>query len=168
MENTEIMEEIIELEETQENKFLTFQLGKEEYGIDVQHVTQILGMLKITELPDMPEFVQGVINLRGKVIPVIDIRVRFGFEKREYDERTCIIVIDIKDISVGFIVDQVKEVIDIPLANMEDPPSVNKSAESRYISTLGKFGDSVKIILDINKLLFDEELEQVEEKILEN
>ncbi len=168
MENTEVLNEIIEQEETQENKFLTFQIGKEEYGIDVQHVTQILGMLKITELPDTPEFVQGVINLRGKVIPVIDVRIRFGFEKREYDERTCIIVIDINDISVGFIVDQVKEVIDIPLSNMEPPPSVNKSAESRYIATLGKVCESVIIILDTHKLLFDEELEQVAEKVLEN
>ena len=162
MDTNEQLVETVQQDENQENKFLTFNIGKEEYGIEIQNVMQILGMQKITELPEMPSFVQGVINLRGKVIPVIDVRLRFGFEKREFDDRTCIIVIDINDISVGLIVDQVKEVIGIPFANIEPPPSINKSAESRYIKGLGKFGDSVKIMLDTQKLLFDEELEQVD------
>lgn len=165
MERTENLLETAQEEEGLENKFLTFNIGKEEYGIEVQYVTQILGMQKITGLPEMPSFIQGVINLRGKVIPVIDVRLRFSFEKREYDERTCIIVIDINDISVGLIVDQVKEVIDIPLANIEPPPSVNKSVESHYIQGLGKIGDSVKIILDTQKMLFDDELDQVADTV---
>jgi purine-binding chemotaxis protein CheW len=158
MEHTENLIETAQQEDGLENKFLTFNIGKEEYGIEVQYVTQILGLQKITELPEMPSFIQGVINLRGNVIPVIDVRLRFSFEKREYDERTCIIVIDINNVSVGLIVDQVKEVIDIPLSNIEPPPSVNKSVESQYIQGLGKIGDSVKIILNTQKMLFDNEL----------
>jgi purine-binding chemotaxis protein CheW len=148
-------------EDTQEGKFLTFALGSEEYGIEIRHVTEIIGMQRITELPDVADYIRGVINLRGKVIAVMDARLRFGLPLRPYDERTCIIVVDIRETIVGVIVDSVSEVLDIPEQNIEPPPKVNRSAGSRYIRSLGKVGDQVKILLDIDKLFFDDEAIQI-------
>jgi purine-binding chemotaxis protein CheW len=159
--------ELEQEEDTQEGKFLTFPIGKEEYGIEIRFVTEIIGIQKITDLPDMPAYVKGVINLRGKVIPVIDVRLRFGFEERDYDERTCIVVVNINEVAVGLIVDSVREVLDIPAGQIDPPPSVRKGAESRYIQGLGKVGDDVKIILDVNKLLFEEELEKLTGSVVE-
>ena len=148
-------------EDTQEGKFLTFVLGNEEYGIEIRNVTEIIGIQRITDLPDVPHYVKGVINLRGKVIPVVDVRIRFGLPEREYDERTCIVVVNITDISVGLIVDSVSEVLDIPDEDIEPPPKVNMGASSRYIRNLGKVGENVKILLDVHKLFFDDEVEQI-------
>jgi purine-binding chemotaxis protein CheW len=159
--------ELEQEEDTQEGKFLTFPIGKEEYCIEIRFVTEIIGIQKITDLPDMPAYVKGVINLRGKVIPVIDVRLRFGFEERDYDERTCIVVVNINEVAVGLIVDSVREVLDIPAGQIDPPPSVRKGAESRYIQGLGKVGDDVKIILDVNKLLFEEELEKLTGSVVE-
>jgi len=154
-----------EVEDTQEDKYLTFSLGNEEYGIEIRNVTEIIGIQKITDLPNTPDFVKGVINLRGKVIPLIDIRLRFQLKERAYDERTCIIVINISNTSIGLIVDTVSEVIDIPAENVEPPPKINQGAGSRFIKGLGKVGENVKILLDIHKLLFDKELEQISESL---
>jgi len=154
-----------EQEDTQEGKYLTFRIGKEEYGIEIRYVTEIIGIQKVTDLPDTPEFVKGVINLRGKVIPVIDVRIRFEMPHRDYDERTCIVVVNINGTSVGLIVDSVSEVLDIPANDIEAPPKVNKGGGSRYIQGLGKVGESVKIILNIHRLLFEEELEQIIESL---
>jgi purine-binding chemotaxis protein CheW len=142
-------------EDTQEGKFLTFSLGEEEYGIEIRHVTEIIGIQSITDLPDMPDFVKGVINLRGKVIPVVDVRLRFGFAERKYDERTCIVVVNISNMAVGLIVDSVSEVIDIPAQNIEPPPKINKGESSRFIKGLGKVGEEVKILLEIQQLLLN-------------
>jgi len=142
-------------------KHLTFNLGDAEYAIEIKYVTEIIGIQKITGVPDMPEFVKGVINLRGKVIPVIDIRRRFGFEAREYDERTCINVVNINGVSVGLIVDSVKEVLDIPASQIDPAPNIKKGTESRFIQGLGKIGNSVKIILDINNILYADEFELI-------
>jgi purine-binding chemotaxis protein CheW len=150
-------------EDTQEGKFLTFSMGDEEYGIEIRHVTEIIGIQSITDLPDMPDFVKGVINLRGKVIPVIDVRLRFSMSERPYDERTCIIVVNINGLAVGLIVDSVSEVLDIPAGDIEPPPKVKKGESSRYIQGLGKVSDNVKILLDIRQMLFDEEIEQIKE-----
>lgn len=144
-------------EDTQEDKFLTFLLNKEEYGIEIRHVTEIIGLQNITEVPDMPPYIKGVINLRGKVIPVMDVRLRFGMEERPYDDRTCIVVINIEDQSVGLIVDRVSEVLDIPKKDVEPPPRVKKGEGSRYINGMGKVGEHVKILLNERKLLFDME-----------
>ncbi|MFQ5652239.1 MAG: chemotaxis protein CheW [bacterium] len=152
-------------EDTQDGKFLSFSLGKEEYGIEIRHITEIIGTQNITELPDMPPFVKGVINLRGKVIPAIDVRLRFGFAEKEYNERTCIVVVNINDLAVGLIVDTVSEVIDIPDSNVEPPPQVTNQAGSRFIKGLGKVDEDVKILLDTQRLLFDDELEQIAESI---
>lgn len=150
-----------EQEDTLENKYLTFSIGSEEYGIEIRYVTEIIGIQSITELPDMPGYVKGVINLRGKVIPVIDVRIRFGLKEREYDERTSIIVVNLSEMSVGLIVDTVSEVMDIAASNVEPPPRVSKGAGSRYIQGMGKVGEEVKILLNIQKLLLDDEIQQL-------
>jgi purine-binding chemotaxis protein CheW len=146
-----------EEEDTQKDKFLTFHLADEDYGIEIAHVTEIIGIQKITEVPDMPDFVKGVINLRGKVIPVMDVRLRFNIEARDYDDRTCIIVVDIRGTAVGLVVDKVNEVADIPADQIEPPPMTNQGTASRFIQGLGKIGDQVKILLTIDRLLFDDE-----------
>jgi purine-binding chemotaxis protein CheW len=150
-------EEYGEDEDTQEDKYLTFILNREEYGIEIRHVTEIIGMQNITVVPDMPSYVRGVINLRGKVIPVMDVRLRFGLGERDYDDRTCIIVINIDDQSVGLIVDRVSEVLDIPKGEIEPPPRVRKGESSRFIQGMGKAGGQTKILLHAYQLLFDEE-----------
>ncbi len=149
--------------DTQKDKYLTFTLGDEEYGIEICNVIEIIGIQKITDLPDTPLFVKGVINLRGKVIPLIDVRLRFNLEAKDYDDRTCIIVVNIRNMSVGLIVDTVSEVMDISETSVENPPKVSNKAGSRYIQGLGKVGDNVKILLDIHKLLFGDEVEQISE-----
>ena len=156
-----------ELEDTQEGKFLTFHLCGEEYGIEIRYVKEINGIQKITDLPEVPAFVKGVINLRGKVIPVIDVRLRFGMEEREYDERTCIVVVEIQETATGLIVDEVSEVIDIPEENIEPPPRVGASVSSRYIKGLGKVNDTVKILLDVQRLMLEDELEMIADSVPE-
>jgi purine-binding chemotaxis protein CheW len=146
-----------ESEDTQEDKFLTFIIGKEDYGIEIRYVTEIIGIQGITEVPDMPSHVKGVINLRGKVIPVMDVRLRFGVAERPYDDRTCIVVINIEEQPVGLIVDCVLEVLDIQKSQIEPPPRIKKGESNRFIQGMGKVGDQVKILLNANKLLLDEE-----------
>ncbi len=157
-------EEIVLEEENSESrteKYLTFSLGKEEYGIGISDVTEIVGIQNITELPDVPNYVRGIINLRGKVIPVIDVRLRFGMDEKDYDARTCIVVVNIKQVSVGLIVDEVSEVLDINNSQIEPPPKVRRNESQRYLKGLGKVEDLVKILLDVQKLLFEEELELI-------
>ncbi|MBN2442926.1 MAG: purine-binding chemotaxis protein CheW [Spirochaetales bacterium] len=152
--------------DTQANKFLLFNIGNEVYGIGIEYVTEIIELQRITEVPDMPAYVKGVINLRGKVIPVMDVRLRFGMKERVHDDRTCIINVNIDGTSVGFIVDTVAEVHDILEQDIEPPPQFKEdNGHHRYISGLGKVGDSVKILLDVNKILFEGELEKIKEKV---
>lgn len=150
-------------EDTQKGKFLTFSLGREEYGIEIKYVTEIVGLQEITEIPELPGYVKGIINLRGKIIPVIDVRLRFRKEAREYNDRTCTIVIEVKGISVGLIVDTVSEVLSIDDGNIVPPPELSGSYHQRYIKGIGKVGDSVKLLLDCDKLLSDEEVENISE-----
>ena len=147
-----------ENEDTQKDKYLTFHLAGEDYGIEIQYVIEIIGIQKITDVPDMPAFIRGVINLRGKVIPVMDVRARFRLPDREYDDRTCIIVVNIDETEVGLVVDEVSEVADIPGKNVEPPPRTGKGTGGQYIQGMGKINDSVKILLDVHKLLFSEEM----------
>jgi len=148
----------IENEDTQKDKYLTFHLAGEDYGIEIRYVIEIIGIQKITEVPDMPVFIRGVINLRGKVIPVMDVRARFKLPDRDYDDRTCIIVVDVDGTEVGLVVDEVSEVADIPEANVEPPPKTGKKGGSRYIRGMGKINKAVKILLDVHRLLFSEEM----------
>ncbi|MCB9068283.1 MAG: purine-binding chemotaxis protein CheW [Calditrichae bacterium] len=162
MEDARNISEVEEIEDTQEGQFLTFTLARQEYGIEIRHVTEIIGIQRITDLPDMPAYIKGVINLRGKVIPVVDVRLRFGMENRKYDERTCIIVVNFNDAAVGLVVDTVSEVMNIPAHNIEPSPKASlKSSGGRFIKGLGKVEDDVKILLDIEQLLFDEALAEM-------
>ena len=142
-------------------KFLTFAIGNEVYGIEIRFVTEIIGLQAITEVPELPGYIKGIINLRGKIIPVMDVRLRFKKEPREYNDRTCVVVIDIKEISIGLIVDSVAEVINIPEEEIVPPPQVNKGYHHRYIKGVGKVGGDVKLLLDCEKLLSDEEIESL-------
>lgn len=145
-------------EDTQKGRFLTFSLGRETYGIEIRFVTEIIGIQAITEIPELPEYIKGIINLRGKIIPVMDVRLRFKKEPREYNDRTCVIVVDIRDVSVGLIVDSVSEVLTIQEHDIVEPPQMNKGFSNRYIKRIGKVGNDVKLLLDCEKLLTEDEL----------
>ena len=150
-------------ENAMDGKFLTFHLADEDYGIAIQYVTEIIGIQKITEVPDMPDYVKGVINLRGRVIPVMDVRTRFCMAAREYDDRTCIVVVNVDDKSIGLVVDMVNEVADIPEAQIEPPPSAGRKG-SNYIFGIGKIEDEVKILLDVTTLLYDIDVENPDDE----
>jgi len=158
MKETVVQDLFEEEEDTQKGKFLTFSLGNESYGIEIMYVTEIVGIQPITEVPELPEYVKGIINLRGKIIPVMDVRLRFKKQPVDYNDRTCIIVIDIQDVSIGMIVDTVSEVLSIPDEEIVPPPDVNKSGR-KYIKGIGKTGSDVTLILDCEKLLDDDEVE---------
>lgn len=145
-------------EDTQKDKFLTFCIGSEAYAIEIRYVTEIIGIQPVTEVPELPEYIRGIINLRGKIIPVMDVRIRFKKPFREYNDRTCIIVVDIGAVSIGFIVDTVSEVILIPDTEIVDPPDMSK-AGNRYIKGIGKVGSEVKLILDCHKLIHEDEID---------
>ena len=144
----------LEDEDTQKDKYLTFHLAGEDYGIEIQYVIEIIGIQNITDVPDMPEFIRGVINLRGKVIPIMDVRARFGMENRDYDDRTCIIVVNIDNTEVGLVVDEVSEVADIPEKNVEPAPKTSQNSDHSFIQGMGLVNDDVKILLNVHKLLF--------------
>ena len=150
---------IVQEEDTQRGKFLTFPLGNEVFGIEIKFVTEIIGIQSITYVPEVPVYVKGIINLRGKIIPVIDVRLKFKKPTVEYDDRTCIIVIDIKDISIGLIVDCVSEVIDIGDDNIVPPPSYKTGFQNKYIKGIGKVGSDIKLLLDCEKIISDDEIQ---------
>ena len=145
-------------EDTQKDKYLTFHLHGEDYGLEIRFVTEIIGIQKITRVPDMPPYLKGIINLRGKVIPVMDVRARFKMPEKEYDERTCIIVVNVDEIAIGLVVDKVQEVVDIPEAQVEPPPESRRGKSSPFLQGMGKIGAEVKILLNVEKLLYDEGL----------
>ena len=148
-------------EDTQYGKYLTFALGEEVFGIEIRHVTEIIGIQAITKVPEVPSYVKGIINLRGKIIPVIDMRLKFKKEEIPYDDRTCIVVIEIKNIPVGLIVDNVDEVLNIADEDIAPPPGSKTSADNRYIKGIGKVGDQVQLLLDCDELLLSEEINQI-------
>jgi len=150
-------------EDTQKGRFLTFKLGDEVFGLEIKYVTEIVGIQPITKIPEVPEYVKGIINLRGKVISVIDVRIKFKKEPIDYNERTCIIVIDIDDMSIGLIVDEVSEVLTIKDEDIVPPPSYKTGFENEYIKGVGKYKDGVKLLLDSNKLLTNKEKEDIKD-----
>jgi len=145
-----------------EGKYLTFRLGNEEYGVGIMRIREIIGMMPVTSVPQTPAFVKGVINLRGKVIPVIDLRLRFQMGEIPYDERTCIIVLEITTIDshlqIGAVVDSVSEVLNIREDDIEATPAFGVRLNTDYILGMAKAGGSVKILLDIDKVLTESEL----------
>jgi purine-binding chemotaxis protein CheW len=141
-------------------KFLTFFLAGEEYGIEILKVHEIIGLLPITRVPKTPDFVRGVINLRGKVIPIIDARVKFGMPAVEATNETCIIVVQIRGLDVGVVVDRVSEVIDIPDEEIAPASSFGSGFNTELILGIGKTQDRVKILLNIDLMLLSGELPQ--------
>ncbi|MFP5213175.1 MAG: chemotaxis protein CheW [Acidobacteriota bacterium] len=143
-------------------KYLTFTLADEEYGIGILKVKEIIGMMPITLVPQTPHFVKGVINLRGKVIPVVDLRLKFGMEQIDYSERTCIIVVEIRgeagSIMMGIVVDSVSEVIHLKNDDIEETPTFGTRLNTDYIKGMAKIEGKVKILLDIDKVLTNQEL----------
>jgi len=150
-----------------EGKYLTFTMADEEYGIGILKIKEIIGMMPITTVPQTPEFVKGVINLRGKVIPVIDLRLRFGIEAIDYTERTCIIVVEIAGsagtVQMGIVVDAVSEVLNINEEDVEDTPTFGTKLNTDYILGMAKMEGGVKILLDIDRVLSAEEIAVLEE-----
>ena len=146
-------------------KYLTFALGKEEYAVEILKVREIIGFMDITGVPRTPAYVRGVINLRGQVIAVMDLRAKFDMETAQASEQTCIIVVEIKQqgrkLSTGIIVDRVSEVLNIPESSIEEPPSFGGNLDTDFILGMGKIGNSVKILLDIDKVISVDEIEAV-------
>jgi len=134
-------------------KYLTFRLAEEEYGLEILKVREIMGMLDITAVPRTPDFVRGVINLRGNVIPVIDLRLKFGMQAIEQTEETCIIVVDVEGMEMGIVVDRVSEVLDIVAEGIQEAPSFGVSVDTDFILGIGKVNDRVTILLNISKVL---------------
>ena len=145
-----------------EGKYLTFSLANEDYGIGILKIKEIIGMMPITKVPRCPEFVKGVINLRGKVIPVLDLRMRFGVDAAEYTERTCIVVVEVDsgsgNLMVGLIVDSVSEVLNIKSEDIEETPSFGAKVDTDYILGMAKISGGVKILLNIDKALNVEDI----------
>jgi len=146
-------------EDTQKGKYLTFALGNEHYAIEIKHVTEIIGMQPISEIPEMPTYVKGIINLRGKIIPVMDVRLRFKKAEVAYNDRTCVIVIEVSNVSVGLIVDRVSEVLSIPDTDIVPPPDAVLGGD-RFIIGIGKIGDEVKMLLNCDMLIHDKGLDE--------
>lgn len=142
-------------------KYLTFVLGKEEYGLEILSVKEIIGLMPITHVPRMPEFVRGVINLRGKVIPVVDLRLKFSMDKVDDTQETCIIVVDLESTLMGVVVDKVSEVLDISAGEIEETPSFGVTLDTSFILGIGKTKNKVIILLDISRVLTAEDLAAV-------
>lgn len=152
---------IQETKDTQKGKYLTFSLGDEFFGIEIRYVTEIIGIQYITEIPEFPEYIRGVINLRGSIIPIMDVRIRFKKTQRDYDERTCIVVIEMKDISVGLVVDRVLEVISINEEDITEPPRLSQNNKNKFIKAIGKVENEVKLLLNCEELLNTEDKESI-------
>jgi purine-binding chemotaxis protein CheW len=159
---TAVLDQAVKAVADREGKYLTFALAGEEYGIGILKVKEIIGLLPITTVPQTPGYVKGVINLRGKVIPVVDLRLKFGMEPMEYNERTCIIVVEIKGshqtILMGTVVDSVSEVLNIKGADIEDTPNFGSRLNTAFILGMAKTNGSVKILLDIDRVFREEEM----------
>lgn len=143
-------------------KFLSFFLGEEEYAIEILKVQEIIGLMPITPVPRMPEYIRGVLNLRGKIVPIMDIRLRFGLTEVEDTDETCVIVVQEGNYLMGVLVDRVSEVADIKGEQIEEVPSFGVTGNSEYLAGIGKVKESVKMILDVHKVVFDVPEEVVE------
>ena len=148
---------------TLEGKFLTFILGDEIYGIEILKAREIIGLMEITTVPQTPDYMKGVINLRGKVIPVIDLRMKFAMQEEEHTQETCVIVVEVNGTSIGLIVDSVSEVSDINGADIEDSPSFGQGIDTSFIMGLGKVKEEIIVLLDIETVLSTEELKMAVE-----
>lgn len=149
------------IEDAQKGRFLAFMIGNEAYGIEIKYVTEIIGIQSITEMPEMPSYVKGIINLRGRIIPLIDVRLRFGKEPRDYDDRTCVIVVGFNGFSYGLIVDSVYEVLSIPDEEMSPLPEVNTTTNNKFIKSIGKTSSGIVLVVDCERLLTQEDIGEI-------
>lgn len=149
-------------DEVETNQYVTFLIAKETYGVEVLRVQEIIGMTGITHVPNSMEFMRGVINLRGTVVPVVDMRLRFGMEEKDYDNFTVILIVEVKGYMVGMIVDSVADVVDIPIKNIQDTPHFSANIRTDYIKGIGRIDEDLVIVLNVDKILSTEELEKME------
>jgi len=160
------MDQAVKSMANREGKYLTFSIAGEEYGIDILKVKEIIGLMTITPVPRTPEYIRGVINLRGKVIPVVDLRLKFGMSCAESTERTCIIVVEIVSggakIFMGIVVDSVSEVVNIKSGEIENTPNFGSKLDTAYILGMAKTGSGVKILLDIDKVMSSDEINNLD------
>ncbi len=168
MEDTNAKNDLLPEEEEQvqkKDKYVTFKSGQEFFGIKIQYVNEIIVFQEITEIPECENYIKGLINLRGKIIPVIDVRLRFGQEPIEYNDRTCIIVLNVNDTVVGLIVERIAEVVEISQKNIIPSPSIGKKDKAHhvFVNSIGKVGNSVKLLLDPDKLLNDDDIAVLEQ-----
>ncbi len=161
-ENNDLLDFSQEDEETLLNRYLTFNIGEEIYGFEIMYVTEIIGIQKITKVPNISNYIKGIINLRGIIYPVIEIRNRFGIEAVPYTERTCIVLVRSRNMGVGMIVDNVSEVMRIDVDKIFPQPQTYKGSKSKYIKSIAKLGTEVKILLDLEKLLFEDLNQNIE------
>ena len=147
-----------ELSEPIDTMYLTFPVGTELYGVSITVVTEIVGLQRIMSVPDVPHYIKGVINLRGKVIPLMDVRLRFGIPEKEYDDRTVVIVLQVNDAPVGLIVDGVNEVLDIPDDQIDRAHSFSNSEGRSLVKGLGRMDERVAILLDVSRLVEEEDI----------
>ena len=155
--------------EKQRNKYVTFKSGNEYFGLKIEYVNEIIVYQEITEIPESDDYIKGLINLRGKIIPVIDVRVRFKQEQLEYTDRTCIIIVNVNDIVVGLIVEKIAEVVEIKEEDILPPPSIviggDEKVQNKYVYAIGKVGDSVKLLVDPDRILKDEDITIMEQAV---
>lgn len=151
--------------DAQRGKYVTFKSGSEYFGLKIQYVNEIIVFQEITEIPETEDYIKGLINLRGKIIPVIDVRLRFKQEPFEYNDRTCIIVINVKSTVVGLIVEKIAEVVEIQEENILESPTLGHGdkGQNNYVYAIGRIGNSVKLLLDPDKLINDTDLSMLEQ-----
>ncbi len=157
------MDTVLTKKEITEGKFLTFNLVKEVYGIEILKVREIICLMDITNVPQTPDYLKGVINLRGKVIPIVDLRLKFSMPEVEHTQETCIIVAEVNNTSIGIIVDSVSEVLNIKSGDIEEAPQFGQGIDTNFILGLGKTKERIVILLDIELVLSSEDLETVEQ-----
>lgn len=152
-------------EDIRQGKYMTFQVGQDVFGIELKYVNEILQVQPITPIPEVDDYIKGLINLRGKIIPVIDVANRFGKEPFTYNDRTCVIVVEVKGVEVGLIIENIAEVVSIKEEDILPPPSISHSSiQNKFVHGIGKIGDQVKLLLDPVKLLSDDSLEFIDKQ----
>lgn len=148
----------------EKSQYVTFTIEKEIYGVDVLKVHEIIGMTKITHVPNSMGFMKGIINLRGRVVPVVDMRVKFKMDGREYDDMTVILIVEVKGVLVGMIVDTVSDVIDLKVSDVQETPHFSTKIETDYIKGIGNNNEDLVILLDVDRILTTDELEKIGQK----
>jgi purine-binding chemotaxis protein CheW len=162
MRQSDLPEDMMERGRSSGGKFLTFFLAGEEYGIEILSVHEIIGMLPITRVPGTPDYVCGIINLRGKIIPIVDLRSKFGMESKGQTVETCIIVVHVQGVEVGVVVDRVSEVLNIAACDIEPPPSFGRDVNTEYILGIGKSQAKMKILLNIDRVISSDQIVQLQ------